>query len=189
MTHSWHCEDSRARERISIPPLPTAAVYDLLIPIQYTPMGSLVHLIYASVATTPFSPEELARLLRHARAANEKAAVTGMLLYAEGSFFQVLEGEPAAVDFLVGKIAADPRHTGIVIIIREPIARRSFEEWSMGFSSLSAGEIAHIDGLNDFFAEGSCLARLETGRARKLLAAFAQGRWRAKITGPQSVAV
>lgn len=151
-------------------------------------MGRLIHLIYASVATHAFSPAELTRLLSYSRVANERVAITGMLLYAEGSFFQVLEGEPAAVDALVRKIEADPRHTGIIVIIREPVARRSFEEWSMGFSTLTASDLANIEGLNDFFAEGSCLARLGTGRARKLLAAFAQGRWRAKITGPQPVA-
>lgn len=147
-------------------------------------MGQLIHLVYASVATQPFSSQELTALLEKSRAANERAGITGMLLYAEGSFFQVLEGEPSAIDAVVAKIHSDPRHTNLIVIIREPIPRRSFDEWSMGFSRVSPAELAHIAGLNDFFDEGSCLERLSRGRAQKLLSAFASGRWRARISGP-----
>jgi len=67
---------------------------------------------------------------------------------------------------------------------REPLVKRSFGGWSMGFSSVSPGELTKIDGLNDFFAGGSCFSQLDAGRAKKLLAAFSQGRWHAKLTGP-----
>ena len=50
-------------------------------------------LIYVSIATKPFSAAELVDLLKHARRNNEKAEVTGMLLYKEGNFMQALEGE------------------------------------------------------------------------------------------------
>lgn len=150
-------------------------------------MSSLIHLVYASVATREFEPPQLAELLRESRLGNERVNVTGMLLYSEGSFFQVLEGEPAVVDALSQKIHADRRHKNMIVIVREPIARRAFEEWSMGFSALSFDELTNIVGRNDFFEKGSCLAGLHTGRAKKLLAAFAGGRWRSTITGPAAV--
>ncbi|MFP5227262.1 MAG: BLUF domain-containing protein [Acidobacteriota bacterium] len=147
-------------------------------------MAQLIHLVYASVASQRFSAQQLTELLRQSRAANERIGVTGMLLYADGSFFQVLEGPPEIVDRLAARIHSDPRHTNMIVIIREPIARRSFEEWSMGFAHLSPAEIAQVAGTNDFFEQRSCLTRMNAGRAQKLLTAFAKGRWHAKLTGP-----
>jgi hypothetical protein len=125
------------------------------------------------------TPAALADLLRQARRNNERAGLTGMLLYTQGSFFQVLEGAPEAVDRVFGTIAADPRHMGAVTIIRERIARRAFGEWSMGYVTATSGELVAA-GLNDFFAQASCFDHLDEGRAKKLLAAFRGGRWRAR---------
>jgi hypothetical protein len=106
-----------------------------------------------------------------------------MLLYSDGNFFQVLEGEAATVDALYEKLHRDKRHQQLTLIIREPIARRSFADWSMGFSSATPEELAKIDGLNDFFEAGSCFTDLDSGRAKKLLAAFAEGSWRVNLLG------
>jgi hypothetical protein len=105
------------------------------------------------------------------------------LLHSDGNFFQVLEGEPAIVDKLYRKLHLDPRHHQITQIIREPIPKRYFADWSMGFSDVTTQELATIDGLNDFFAGGSCFTQLGAGRGKKLLAAFANGRWRTAIAG------
>lgn len=146
-------------------------------------MSTLVHLIYASTAMSDFDQQDLVILLRKAREANAQVGITGMLLYSDGSFFQVLEGEPAAVDRQFAKIAADKRHTKVVTIIKGPIAKRSFGDWTMGFAEIALQEFQRLDGLNDFFAEGSVLAQLGSGRAKKLVTAFGQGSWRSRISG------
>lgn len=146
-------------------------------------MQRLAHLIYASTAVDRFGEPELVALLCRAREANARVGVTGMLLYVDGSFFQVLEGEPDAVERQFAKIAADPRHSGIVTIIKEPIAKRSFGEWTMGFAAMSPEECGRVAGLNDFFREATVLARLGSGRAKKLVAAFGEGRWRSRLAG------
>lgn len=148
-------------------------------------MPSLIHLIYASVATQDFGTAQLTELLKQAREANERLDLTGMLLFSAGNFFQILEGEPSTVDRLYRKLLLDKRHAELTVIIREPIARRSFGSWSMGFSSVSPEDLTNIAGLNDFFHSGSCFIQLDAGRAKKLLAAFAEGRWRAKLAGPK----
>jgi len=111
--------------------------------------------------------------------------LTGMLLYAEAdrSFFQVLEGAPEPIERLLQKLRLDERHGHLTVIIREPIADRSFKEWTMGFASVTPESLNEIPGLNDFFQNGSCFTDLDTGRAKKLLAAFAEGRWRSKHLG------
>ncbi len=148
-------------------------------------MAALEHIIYASVATQPFEPPQLAELLEKSRASNELHGLTGMLLHsdADGSFFQVLEGEPAAIDELYQKLLLDNRHSHLTLIIREPIPERSFANWTMGFSSLSPDKLENIPGLNDFFRKGSSFTDLDAGRAKKLLSAFVDGRWRPKHLG------
>jgi hypothetical protein len=141
-------------------------------------MNTLFHRIYTSVATRHFSELELAELLSQSRTANAAKSITGMLVFAEGNFFQVLEGPEEAVARLYTIIHADPRHTRITEIIREPILKRAFGEWTMGYSRLTRQEFASIEGFNDFFESGSCLEQMGQGRARKVLARFAQGRWR-----------
>jgi hypothetical protein len=143
------------------------------------------HVIYASVATRELEAPQLAEILEKARAANELAGLTGMLLHsdADGSFFQVLEGEPEAIDRLLHKLRADKRHSHLTVIIREPIAERAFADWTMGFASVSQEKLRKIPGLNDFFREGSCFMELDSGRAKKLLAAFRGGSWRSKQLG------
>jgi hypothetical protein len=148
-------------------------------------MPAMEHVIYASVAKMELGAPQLAELLEKARAANKLAGLTGMLLHsdADGSFFQVLEGEPEAIDQLLDKLRADERHSHLTIIIREPIAERDFGDWTMGFASVSPEKLRKIPELNDFFRGATCFTELDYGRAKTLLAAFAEGRWRPKHLG------
>lgn len=140
-------------------------------------MKSLVHHIYISSAQNTPDSRVLKRILAQSSRNNASLDITGMLLHTAGSFFQILEGAPEAVDKLFSRICADPRHHRIVTIIREPIPRRSFPDWTMGFAEIPPLELAKLIGTNDFFGKRRCLSALDQGRSRKLLAAFAQGRW------------
>ncbi len=142
----------------------------------------LIQLIYCSVASCMFSHEELSGLLRFARQNNAKEDITGILLYAEGSFFQVLEGEEEKIRSLFEKIEKDKRHHSMTIIIQEPIAERSFGDWTMGYADITPEDLGTIIGTNDFLVRGQSFAQFEKGRVKKLLAAFKYGRWRAKIS-------
>lgn len=142
---------------------------------------NLAHLIYASTATPEFNPADLPTILQKARRRNAEQSVTGMLLYTSGSFFQVLEGAEATLAELFALISADPRHKNVTKIIHEPIANRAFGDWTMGYSQIDAAELESIEGFSDFFLQSNSLASLPPGRAKKLLAAFSQGRWRARL--------
>ena len=133
-------------------------------------MTALMQCIYASLAASFFKEQDLSALLAQARDANARRGLTGMLLYIEGTFFQVLEGETDDVDFIYEKILRDPRHTHIRLIIREPIARRSFAEWTMAFETMEPLEAGAMIGDTDFFADPAYIDKMDGGRARKLLA-------------------
>jgi hypothetical protein len=108
---------------------------------------ALIHLIYCSAASRPMSTAALAGILTHARAYNGAHGLTGMLLYAEGSFFQVLEGTAEEIDTLFARIGRDPRHRRITRIIREPIRARTFSDWSMGFADIPASVLDGMAGV------------------------------------------
>lgn len=150
----------------------------------------MIHLIYNSATCLDFSKDDLVALFAKARTNNASMGVTGILLFVEGSFFQVLEGPEQAVDALADRIASDPRHDQMTVIIRESIAERSFGEWTMGFAEMSAQELSELAGMNDFFDARTSLSALQAGRAKKLLTAFAKGRWRVRVgeRAPRSTA-
>ncbi len=104
-----------------------------------------------------------------------------MLLFREQTFFQILEGDRAVVDALFEKLAIDKRHTRVTKIIVEPIEQRSFAEWTMGYSKITTKELAEIPSLNDFFAKGMSYLELGEGRAKTLLGAFKEGKWRLSL--------
>ena len=139
----------------------------------------LVHCIYCSATTKrAFSPADLATLLAECREKNSKAGLTGMLLYSEGTFFQVLEGDRPVVEDLLERLTKDKRHERVRKIILEPIEERAFTQWTMGYAKVTKQELAEIPGLSDFFAQGRSYMELGEGRAKTLLSAFKEGAWR-----------
>ena len=131
-------------------------------------------LVYVSSATRPFSGEDLRVLLETCRKNNAELGVTGMLLYKDGNFMQVLEGDEGAVRGLYEKIAADPRHSGEITLQQGFAEGRQFPDWSMGFRDLDSPE-AHADPGYSEFLNAPLTGREFSGdpsRAQKLLITF-----------------
>ncbi len=143
----------------------------------------LIHIMYASVAAPDFREHQIPDLLRTARAANAEQDLTGILLYIGGAFFQVLEGKEALVDSVFDRIKRDTRHAKVTLIVREPILERDFSGWTMGFSTVDPVHAGKLLGENDFFNEASCMTRLDSGRAKTLLAGLAKHRWQLERSG------
>ncbi len=141
-------------------------------------MENLVHLVYASQASGKISREEVEHIIQTSMRNNKDRNITGMLLYAEGTFFQVLEGDREQLEDLYIIIKADIRHQQIVKIYEEPIDKRYFGDWSMGLASLDHKELSRIPGCRDFFQSGKALLNMSPNRAKLLLNAFRRGEWR-----------
>ncbi|MBC8002193.1 MAG: BLUF domain-containing protein [Opitutaceae bacterium] len=109
----------------------------------------MFHIIYMSSAVVPFSPAELQALLETSRRNNTTLGVTGLLLYKDGNFLQVIEGEQAVVDELYSKISRDRRHRGCVPLFKESISQREFANWSMAFRDLDSSPEQFPDGFNE----------------------------------------
>lgn len=91
-------------------------------------------IIYLSSGVKIFSDEEINDLLKISRENNQKNGITGLLLYSDGNFMQILEGEKEAVESTYNKILNDTRHRNVILITNESIKQRNFSEWKMGYS-------------------------------------------------------
>ena len=137
----------------------------------------MISLIYTSRATRTMLPFDLVSMLSVARDRNTKENVVGLLLYAQESFMQHLEGEPEAVDPLFERIRADDRHTDIRIVSHEEITARTYEGWAMGFGFPQPDELARVLPGYDprFVAPLADESQLDPASASLLLAMVAAG--------------
>ena len=110
----------------------------------------MYRLVYVSAASVPFSRDELLALLQISRTNNARVGVTGMLLYRDGDFMQLLEGEEQRVKALYEHIQRDTRHTGTIVMLEERSTERLFEDWSMGFRDLDDPTVQATAGFTAF---------------------------------------
>lgn len=104
------------------------------------------HIIYLSAAVRPLTDDDLTLLLTQCRRNNERLGVTGALVYGDGQFMQVMEGEEVAVRELYQRLATDPRHTGLMKLADKDIPHRSFGSWRMAFERVSAEDFSALAG-------------------------------------------
>jgi len=111
---------------------------------------SLYCLVYTSIASRKMSDDDLKVLLKTIRKNNEIRQVTGILLYLDPFFIQVLEGEEAIVNNLFTHIKQDSRHNKVSLIYKKPIEARYFSNWTMGFSKITYENVSTMEGFSDF---------------------------------------
>jgi Sensors of blue-light using FAD len=99
-----------------------------------TTQPDLYAMVYLSLATHELDAQALQTLLEHARQANARQGVTGMLIYHDRQFLQLIEGPRARVRSLFDRIETDPRHEKVDLIWEGALDKRSFAEWTMGFA-------------------------------------------------------
>ncbi len=87
-------------------------------------------IVYISTATG-MPAAEVDRIVAAAEQGNFERQITGFLIYNGRNFLQLIEGEQAVLMSLMAKLARDPRHSGILRLIDEPITERSCAGWSM----------------------------------------------------------
>jgi len=104
-------------------------------------------LIYSSAATERMPKSKLYKILLGARSRNESLDVTGLLLFVNGVFLQILEGERDVVSALMKKISSDPRHSSVKVIQETDVEKRTFPSWRMAYVTPSTKELANWAGL------------------------------------------
>jgi hypothetical protein len=92
------------------------------------------NIVYVSTAVKLMHENQLLDILHNSRLHNAALNISGVLLYSNGTFIQVLEGRDTVIDALYARIQADQRHKNIITLIDEPIIEKSFGKWLMGFA-------------------------------------------------------
>jgi len=127
----------------------------------------LITLIYGSATNYQMHQDELAEILETARRNNAKVGITGMLLYKNMNFIQVLEGEAEAVEQLYEKIKLDERHHSVYTILKREIKAREFGEWKMSFVDLDETPPVDLPGYSDFLQQ-SLSDQMDTEQASRV---------------------
>jgi hypothetical protein len=91
-------------------------------------------LAYTSFSRLPLQETTLSDILEGSRRNNNRDEITGILMYEDRTFFQVLEGEQSAVeDCYYKRILNDPRHCRLALYWYGLAERRVFSDWAMGY--------------------------------------------------------
>ncbi|HEX8329741.1 MAG TPA: BLUF domain-containing protein [Hymenobacter sp.] len=125
------------------------------------PAAGVFQLLYHSRATQPLAEAEVYELLSQSRQANAAAQITGVLVYRDEWFVQLLEGPEAAVRATYARIRQDPRHTEVVTLAEAPARPRCFVPWRMALGRNTTPNVARL-----FAAVLSSPAGDEEGGAR-----------------------
>ncbi|ACL57285.1 BLUF domain-containing protein [Methylobacterium nodulans] len=116
-----------------------------------TKRNSLIHLIYFSRALLSAEAgarsRELAEIARQAQKRNEFSVITSFLIFEQGYFLQVLEGERTSIQDTFARIVNDRRHRDVQIIEWREIVKREFVT-SFNIAQRTAGNDALFQKAN-----------------------------------------
>jgi hypothetical protein len=96
------------------------------------------YLIYVSHAADGLKSSDLHDILNKAHQVNATFGISGLLLYKNKRFMQLIEGQEDAVRGLYQKILQDPRHRDLIVLQEDTEPERQFPGWSMAFRNLNA---------------------------------------------------
>ena len=96
-------------------------------------VNTLISLTFVSTPTQPFSFLGLSRLLCHIYLNNQTNDISGILIFKDNQFTQILEGEESSVEKIWLTIQKDERHKDLQLLAKDLIQARSFMKWSMFF--------------------------------------------------------
>lgn len=114
-------------------------------------MSEIFHLVYLSKAAEDISYSDIMNILEVSRRNNIREGITGVLIFRDGYFLQLLEGNQAAVHKILNAIRQDDRNYSLRVLIESLSERRIFKDWSMAFcdADITTGSTQHLIELFD----------------------------------------
>lgn len=137
-------------------------------------MDNLWSIVYVSAATVPLSEDELEALLTKSRCNNPQKDITGILLYHDGNFMQIIEGPKQAAIELYARIQVDPLHKSVITLLSQAAEQRLFADWSMEFRNLRELSVEELTNVAPYL-EDSLLSEeyvKQPNKSLKLLQSF-----------------
>ena len=101
----------------------------------------LSQLVYVSNRKSNCTESEIEKILASCKKNNPVLEITGVLLYSDTKFIQMVEGDSKVVTTLYDKIKLDNRHANCMMISYNPIAEKSFPSWHMGARKIAGKDV------------------------------------------------
>jgi hypothetical protein len=116
--------------------------------LSHTPVP-LQHFVYTSRIAKGLGFEIVPSILEVSRVRNRQVGITGVLVFDGERFAQWLEGPPAQVLALAGRIEADARHADLRVLFTacQAAAERRASCWSAGYAEVHDLDRLHGDGV------------------------------------------
>lgn len=137
-------------------------------------MKNIFQLVYISRANENLCYSDLERILESARTHNRRNDITGLLVFKDEYFLQILEGEQSRVKETFDRIVLDRRSSQARVLSESFSETRIFNRWPMAFHD------ADIDPnmnalMNDLFATATNRSKKEKKTIFNILETFRRG--------------
>lgn len=88
---------------------------------------------YVSTAQIDLQEKGVKEIMNETNDFNKRQNISGILLYNDRNFFQLLEGEKETIQELYEKIKRDPRHLDIIKFLETPVSKSPFDGYLTEF--------------------------------------------------------
>ena len=89
--------------------------------------------VYLSSARTNLTKEDIDEIMNISQVNNISLNISGFLVYHEGTFLQLLEGEEKNVKMIYNRVLIDDRHKNIIPVLDQETSARFFDFYHSGF--------------------------------------------------------
>ena len=90
---------------------------------------------YVSTQVRELKACEVVQILYETEIRNEAFGINGLLVYSEGNFFEVIEGEKEKIKNLYRHILKDTRHKDVILLFQKEIQKALFKDEDSHFIS------------------------------------------------------
>jgi len=108
---------------------------------MHTSPPDLHEIIYVSTLAADAPVRVVADIATKARSHNQRADITGLLVFDGLHFCQQLEGCARELAAVMARIQDDPRHRNLEVLHRGPLDQRRFRRFSLGYTSVEDIEL------------------------------------------------
>ena len=127
-------------------------------------------LIYVSDKANNYNKSDTIDILVAARKRNMERAITGLIVELDQSFYQILEGNQSDVEDIFQLIKTDSRHYNLRVLYQQPVLKREFGEWAMGYANnIDPQQLDDVNRMLHFFSQKTSFTEIEGDSIKMLL--------------------
>jgi hypothetical protein len=105
----------------------------------------MYYLIYSSMADSDVDGNDIQDIISSSERNNRHNDITGILIYHDGKFIQMLEGKEEAVLETFDRIVKDERHSAVIKLFNGESPHRHFPHWKMALEIVDDETLRSIE--------------------------------------------